>query len=82
MNFNTSTTVCCPKCESGHIHRMRRPVLVKHLLSFVPLRRYRCLSCLTTFAAPVTIKSEKPAPVLLVPIVNLSQRFQKQPLHN
>jgi hypothetical protein len=55
MNNHTSSsvTVCCPKCKCDVVRRVPRPALVKSLFGFVPLRRYQCLSCLSTFAGPV-----------------------------
>lgn len=78
MTINNSSNVCCPKCESWHIHRVPRPLLVKRLLSFIPLRRYQCLSCLTTFAAP-KIKREV-ASLLVVAPVNVPAPAVKQPV--
>jgi hypothetical protein len=36
----------CPKCKKGGLtERVRRPILVKVLLCWLPLKRYRCYHC-------------------------------------
>lgn len=36
----------CPKCKKGSLtERVRRPILVKILLGWLPLKRYRCYQC-------------------------------------
>jgi transposase-like protein len=36
----------CPKCKTGHLEeRVRRPVIVKTLLFWLPIKRYRCFDC-------------------------------------
>jgi ribosomal protein L37AE/L43A len=82
ININNSSTVCCPKCESGHIRRVRRPLFVKQFLSFIPLRRYQCLSCLLTFAGPVTVKPSITSTMVVSRAAELSQPFAKQLVNN
>ncbi len=36
----------CPKCKKGHLdERVPRGTLVKTLLFWLPVRRYRCYNC-------------------------------------
>ncbi|WP_342648470.1 hypothetical protein [Mucilaginibacter sp. CSA2-8R] len=78
ININNSSTVCCPKCESGHIRRVRRPLFVKQFFNFIPLRRYQCLSCLSTFAGPVTVKPNITNAIVASHPAELPQPFAKQ----
>ncbi len=52
-HVNNTNAICCPKCKCDAVRRVPRPVLVKSLLGFLPLRRYQCLSCLSTFMGSV-----------------------------
>lgn len=46
----TKNDVTCTKCHNvGDNCRIRRPLLVKVLLPFLPIRKYICFSCLKTF---------------------------------
>ena len=39
----------CPKCKlTDTADRIRRPMIVKLMFFWLPLRRYRCLFCLKT----------------------------------
>jgi hypothetical protein len=50
-NMSLSAKVCCPRCKSNQVHRVKRSTLVKKFLGFLPLRRFQCLNCLSTFVA-------------------------------
>ena len=80
MTIPNSSAICCPKCESGHIRRIPRSLLIKHFLGFIPLRRYQCLSCLTSFSGPVNKRETTSA--FVGTSVNLSQPFVKQTMAN
>lgn len=36
----------CPKCDGGILNsRAKRPFMVKYVLFFLPIKRYKCSNC-------------------------------------
>jgi len=40
-----STTISCTKCNKGTLNRVRRPLLVKLALFWLPLKKFKCNYC-------------------------------------
>jgi hypothetical protein len=39
------SSIPCPRCGAGHLHRSRGMAPLRWLASFVRVRRYRCRAC-------------------------------------